>query len=111
MSLNARVSERFSFKDVIEGFQFDYKQGSDLIDLRLTWREMEGLIFEDFWRFLEKFEEFSFVEEKKIKNFHQAETLLFWWPQRPPQPPRSNMTSDLESLVQTSYATIFVWTV
>ena len=42
------------------------KQGSDLIDLRLTWREMENLIYggffrifgdilEDFWRFFEEF--------------------------------------------------------
>ena len=69
------------------------------------------MIYDDFWRFFEEFWRNSFVEEKKIKNFHQAETLLFWWPQRPPQPPRSNMTSDLESLVETSYATIFVWTV
>ena len=26
------------------------KQGSDLIDLRLIWRELENLIFKDFWR-------------------------------------------------------------
>ena len=70
-----------------------------------------GVILEDFWRFFEEFWKNLFVEEKKIKNFHQAETLLFWWPQRPPQPLRSNLTSDLESMVQTSYATIFVWTV
>ena len=38
---------------------------SDLIYLRLTWREMENLILrifgeilEDFWRFFEEFEEF-----------------------------------------------------
>ena len=41
------------------------EQGSDLIDLQLTWREMENLILrifgeilEDFWRFFEEFEEF-----------------------------------------------------
>ena len=33
------------------------------------------------------------------------------WPQRPLEPRRSNLTSDLESMAQTSYATIFVWTV
>ena len=57
------------------------KQGLDLIDLRLTWRKMEKLSFEDFWRhswgFLEIFwgilEKFARCE-KKIKNFHQSET-------------------------------------
>ena len=31
------------------------KQGSDLIDLRLTWRDMENFIFEICIRFLETF--------------------------------------------------------
>ena len=29
---------------------FKFQQGSDLIDLRLTQRELENLIFENFWR-------------------------------------------------------------
>ena len=59
----------------------------------------------------------SFVGEKKkkIKNFHQAETLLQLealeattaskWPQS------SNFTSDLEFVAQIAYATMFVWAV
>ena len=54
------------------------KQGSDLTDLRLTWREMEkyfwGIfydflrIFEDFWRFYEELWKNWFVVRKlKIK--------------------------------------------
>ena len=43
------------------------EQGSDLIDLRLTWREMENLIFggflEKFGGFLEKFG--GFLEKLK----------------------------------------------
>ena len=31
------------------------KQGTDLIDLRLTWKEMENSIYGDLWRFLENF--------------------------------------------------------
>ena len=60
------------------------KQGSDLIELRLTWRKLLTSIFEDFWRhsrgILEIFwgiwgilEELARCE-KKIKNFHDFET-------------------------------------
>ena len=62
----------------------ELKQGSDLIDLRLTWRKLETSIFEDFWRhswgFLEIFWGiWGILEkltrcEKKIKNFHHFET-------------------------------------
>ena len=31
-----------------------YEQGSDLIDLRLTWKETENFIYEDFWRIFEE---------------------------------------------------------
>ena len=75
------------------------QQGSDLIELRLTWREMENFIFvrfirvfgeilEDFWRTFEEFWRNWFVEEK-IKNFRKVENEPFWWPQRPLQPPNS----------------------
>ena len=66
------------------------KQGSDLIELRLTWREMKNLIFErfirffghileDFWTIFEEFCRNWFIvgrrRLKKIsKNFHQSET-------------------------------------
>ena len=94
------------------------KQGSDLIDLRLTRREMENLIFwifgvilEDFWRFCEEFWRNLFVEEKKIKNFHQAETERKNLILASKQPRRSNLTSDLEFVAQIAYATMFVWAV
>ena len=60
------------------------KQGSDLIDLRLTWRELIfwvifelfGDILEDFWRTFEEFWRNWFVEEK-IKNFRKVENEPF----------------------------------
>ena len=59
------------------------KQGTYLIDLRLTWREMENLIFglflrifgyilEDFWRMFKEFWRNWFV----VLNFHQSEPRL-----------------------------------
>ena len=63
------------------------KQGSDLRELLLTWKEMENLIFErlirifgdileDFWTNFEEFwRNWSIVGSgKKQKNFHQSET-------------------------------------
>ena len=55
------------------------KQGSDLIDLRLTWREfifwvifeVFGDILVDFWRTFEDLGRNWFVEEK-IKNFRKV---------------------------------------
>ena len=43
------------------------------------------------------------VSKKKIKNFHQTENKI--------QPQRSDLTSDLKFMAQTTYATMFVWTV
>ena len=70
------------------------KQGTDLIELRLTWREMENLnferyirifgdIIEDFWRFFEEFEEFwrnRFVVRRLRTsiNWRQTEKMSFW---------------------------------
>ena len=58
-----------------EGLQ---QQGTDLIDLRLTWREMEKLIFgeflrifgdilEDFWRIFEEFLRNWFVVRRRLR--------------------------------------------
>ena len=73
---------RASFKLIIS--EEWLQQGSDLIDLRLTWRKSETSIFMDFWRhswgFLEIFWGiWGILEklarcEKKIKNFHHFET-------------------------------------
>ena len=72
------------------------KQGSDLTELRLTWRKMENLNFETFIRiFGEIIEDFGiFFEEflkklvhcEKIKNFHQSETNKENEVLRPPWP-------------------------
>ena len=56
------------------------KQGSDLIELRLTWREMENYIFGGIFRFFGYiYEDFREIFEKlvlseKNTNFHQPET-------------------------------------
>ena len=60
------------------------QQGSDLIELRLTWREMDNLIFGGFMRsFGDTLEDFSRIFEEfwriffhceRINNFHQLET-------------------------------------
>ena len=70
--------KKLTGKGKIDGNPHKFKQGSDLIDLRLTWRELIfwvilevfGDILEDFWR--------TFGE--KIKNFRKVDKEPFWWP-------------------------------
>ena len=99
------------------------KQGSDLIEMRLRWREMEDFIFgwflrifgdilEEFWRFFEEFWRNWFIVRKELPWIgDQHRKWAFEATMTSKQPRRSNQKSDLKFRAKITYATMFVWTV
>ena len=69
-----------------------FQQGSDLIELRVTWRETENLIFwrflmifgeflGDFWKFFEEFWRNWFVVRRRLRtsiNWRPTKKMRFW---------------------------------
>ena len=68
-----------------------------------------GDILEDFWRIFEEFGRNLFVVRRLRTSINQRLTKKITTVASK-QPRRSDLTSDLKSMAQTTYVTMFVWT-